>query len=279
MTKRTFYAADRMVSPISKVLSLPSLNFLILRAPMLDIEWLNYNPDTPSFYVVLLTTLFAFFLSSLIAITYDLTTQSIYRRAHFLQSLILIAIVAATVMQAIGDSLARGLGIIGALSIIRFRTVLDDPRNITFMFASLGTGIATGVLGFGVALTGALVFCLGAIILRFTPMSNNNELIGEIRLKVPKQDEQQGTIEGQLKTHCRDYELEQIRFLTDKRVQTYTDEGLPMIEEQSRENLQEFTYLIRLRDRASINQLAEDLNSIEGLEELRLNFRKRPTKL
>ena len=52
-----------------------------------------------------------------------------------------------------------------------------------------------------------------------------------------------------------------------------------MIEEQSRENIQEFTYLIRLRDRGSINQLGEDLNSIEGLEELRLNFRKRPTKL
>lgn len=246
---------------------------------MFEIEWLNYNPDTPSFYVVLLTTLFAFFLSSLIAITYDITTQSIYRRAHFLQSLILIGIVAATVMQAIGDSLARGLGIIGALSIIRFRTVLDDPRNITFMFASLGTGIATGVLGFGVALTGAIVFCLGAFILRFSPMSNNNELIGEIRLKVPKQDEQQGGIERQLKSHCRDFELEQIRFLTDKRVRNYTEEGIPVIEEQSRDNLQEFTYLIRLKDRASINQLAEDLKNIEGLEELRLNFRKRPTKL
>lgn len=110
-------------------------------------------------------------------------------------------------------------------------------------------------------------------------MSNNNELIGEIRLKVPKQDEQQGSIERQLKGHCRDYELEQIRFLTDKRVQNYTEEGIPVIEEQSRDNLQEFTYLIRLKDRASINKLAEDLNGIEGLEELRLNFRKRPTKL
>lgn len=246
---------------------------------MFDIEWLSYNPDTPSFYVVLLTTLFSFFLSSLIAITYDLTTQSIYRRAHFLQSLILIGIVAATVMQAIGDSLARGLGIIGALSIIRFRTVLDDPRNITFMFASLGTGIATGVLGFSVALTGAVVFCLGAVILRFSPMSNNNELIGEIKLKVPKEDEQQGIIEKLLKQHCRDLELEQLRFLSDKRVQTYTEDGIPKIEEFSRENLQEFTYLIRLRDRASINDLSADLNELAGLEELKLNFRKRPTKL
>jgi hypothetical protein len=246
---------------------------------MFDIEWLNYNPDTPSFYVVLLTTLFAFFLSSIIAITYEFTTQSIYRRAHFIQAIVLIGMVAAMVMQAIGDSLARGLGIMGALSIIRFRTVLDDPRNITFMFASLGVGIATGVLGFGIALTGTLVFCCGAIILRFSPMSNNNELIGEIRLQLPKQDGVREGVEKILSRQCRDFELEQIRFLTDKRVESYDSDGRPVIEELSRDNLQQFTYLIRLRARGSVTLLAEDLNTIDGLEDLRLNFKKRETKL
>lgn len=246
---------------------------------MFDIEWLNYNPETPSFYVVLLSTLFAFFLSSVIAMTYEFTTQSIYRRAHYLQAIVLIGMVAATVMQAIGDSLARGLGIIGALSIIRFRTVLDDPRNITFMFASLGAGIATGVLGFGVAFTGTLVFCLGALILRYSPLANNNELIGEIRLQVPKDEETQGEIEKRLRGQCRDFELEQIRFLNPKRVKNYTEDGLPVMEEFSRENLQEFTYLIKLNRKGSISELGTSLEAIPGLEDLRLNFKTRPTKL
>ena len=246
---------------------------------MFDIEWLSYNPDTPSFYVVLLSTLLAFFLSSLIAITYDFTTRSIFRRAHFLQSLILIGIVAAMVMQAIGDSLARGLGIIGALSIIRFRTVLDDPRNITFMFASLGVGIATGVLGFGVAVTGTLVFCAGALILRFSPLANNDELIGEVRLQVPKGEEVRGEIEGRLARACRDYELEQIRFLNPKRVKSYTEAGVPVVEEYSRDNLQEFIYLIKLNRRATVEQLGDELAALPGLENLRLNFKSRPAKL
>ena len=114
---------------------------------MFNIELLNYDPSTPTFYVILITAVFSFFLSSLIAITYEYTTKSIYKKAHFLQSLVLISIVSATVIQAIGDSVARGLGMIGALSIIRFRTVLDDPRNITFMFASLAAGIACGMFG------------------------------------------------------------------------------------------------------------------------------------
>lgn len=244
-----------------------------------DIELLNYNPETPSFYVMLITALAAFFLSSLIAITYDFTTRSIYRRAHFLQSIALISIAAATIMQAIGESVAIGLGIIGALSIIRFRTVLDDPRNITFMFASLAAGIACGVLGYVIALTGTLVFCLGAIILRFSPLSNTNELIGEIRLHVPKVERIQQTIEQRLNRHCRNFELEQLRFLNPKRVNTLSETGFPTVEEISRENLQEFTYLIRLKRSATISSLEQSIREIEGLEGLRLNFKKQPTRL
>ena len=246
---------------------------------MLDLDALIFDPDTPAFYPVLLSVLVSFFLSSVIAATYQATTKSIYRRAHFLQSLILISMVAAMIMQAIGDSVARGLGILGALSIIRFRTVLDDPRNITFMFASLGVGIAAGVLGFTVALTATLVFCLVALVLRYTPLSDNNELIGEIRLRVPKEDEQRGIVEGVLSRHCQDFDLEQLRYLSTKRQKTYTEEGIPIVEEISRDDIQEFTYLVRLRRRTSVTAFTTDLEALAGLEDLRLNFQQRTTKL
>ena len=246
---------------------------------MFDLDLLRYNPDTPSFYVMLITALFAFFLSSIIAITYEYTTKSIYRKAHFLQALTLIGIAAATIMQAIGESVAIGLGIIGALSIIRFRTVLDDPRNITFMFASLAAGIACGVLGFVIALTGTLVFCTGAIILRFSPMSNDIELIGELRIQVLKSDHFRAEIEKHLKMHRRNFEIEQLRFLTPKRVQTLTDQGIPAIQEIPRDDLQEFTYLIRLKRSSTISGIESSIREIEGVDSLRLAFRKQDTKL
>ncbi len=246
---------------------------------MFDLELLNYDPETPSFYVMLITALSAFFLSSLIAITYQFTTKSIFRKTHFLQAMALIGIVAATVMQAVGDSLSIGLGMLGALSIIRFRTVLDDPRNITFMFASLAVGISCGVFGFGIALTGTIVFCLAAILLRFSPLSNSNELIGEIRLQVPKNDEVQREIEQKMGRHCRNFELDQLRFLTPKKVRSLNEDGIQVEEEISRENLQEFTYLIRLDRQATVTKLTSSLEDVVGLEELRLSFKKQPTKL
>jgi len=246
---------------------------------MFDLQLLENSPDTPTFYSVLLTVLFAFFMSSLITITYEFTTKSIYKKAHFLQALALISIVAAMVMQAIGDSLARGLGMLGALSIIRFRTVLDDPRNITFMFASLAAGIACGVFGFTIALTGTIIFCLAAFILRFSPYSNSNELIGNLKLQVPKNDLQRDVIEKLLKSNCKNFELDQLRFLSNKNQTTYDERGLKVREEIQRDNLQEFTYLIRLKDRASIEKLNAAILSLDGLESFKLNFKKQPTRL
>ena len=244
-----------------------------------DIELLNNSPDNPPFYTIFIAAILAFFLSSLIAITYELTTKSIYKRAHFLQSIALIGIVAATIMQAIGDSVAIGLGMLGALSIIRFRNAMSDPRNITFIFASLGSGIAVGVFGFTIALVGALIFCAAAFILSFSPLSKSNELIGELKLQVPKDDGMQAQIEKILKAWCRNFELDQIRFLNPKKTTVVNEAGLKVTEEISRENLQEFTFLIRLKESTTVNKLSSELGKLEGLEALRLSFKKQPTRL
>lgn len=244
---------------------------------MFDIELMNFNPEAPSFLVMLITALLAFFLSSIIAVTYEYTTKSIYKKAHFLQSLALIGVVAATILQAIGESVAVGLGIIGALSIIRFRTSMGDPRNITFIFASLGAGIACGVMGFVIALTGTLVFCIGAIILRFSPLSNANELIGTLKLRVPKEDKFQSILEERLKKLCRDYELDRLRFL-NRKDSTHRLHG-EVTNSDEREHMQEFVYLIRLKNSTTITTLEENMRALTGLEDLRLDFQKQPTKL
>jgi hypothetical protein len=232
---------------------------------------------------MLITALFAFFLCSVVAVTYEYTTKSIYRKAHFLQSLALIGIAAAMILQAIGESVAIGLGIIGALSIIRFRTALNDPRNITFMFASLGAGIASGVMAYGVALTGVLVFCVGAFILRFSPLSDDNELIGTLKIRVLKEDRLQDLIEQRLRLFCRDFELNRLRFLTSKKTTPSLGLGEERIdvqeEEIEREKLQEFVYLVRLKKSTKLTAMEENMNTIEGLNSFQIDFQKQATRL
>jgi len=134
----------------------------------------DFLPDQPAYQYpdmvnIIYVLVWAFFLSSIVAITHRLTYRGESYPSQFFQSLVLGSVVSAMVMMAVGDSLARGLGVFGAMAIIRFRTRIDDPRNVLFLFAALGTGLAVGVYGFMISLAGTLVFCSAAAVLYWSP--------------------------------------------------------------------------------------------------------------
>lgn len=130
--------------------------------------------QNPTLEMILFTFVLAFLLSGLIAFTYDKTTLTTFRKTNFVQSLILSAVIATMVLQAIGDNVASGLGMLGALTVVQFRSALRNPRDMIFMFAALGTGISCGLYGFFIAILGTVLFCLLAFVLRFTPFHFGN---------------------------------------------------------------------------------------------------------
>jgi anti-anti-sigma factor len=76
------------------------------------------------------------------------------------QAQVLLCVSGALMMIIIGGSVARAFGIAGAASIIRFRTPVEDPKDITILFLLMGLGMAAGVGLFGVAGLGTLFLCL-----------------------------------------------------------------------------------------------------------------------
>lgn len=140
--------------------------------------------DYPTFLNVAYSMIWAFALSSLIAITHKLTYTGHQYPKNFFQALALGSIVSAMVMMAIGDSLARGLGAFGALSIIRFRTRIQDARNILFIFASLSVGLAIGIFGYTIAFVGTLMFCIMSLVLHFTPFSTKHGIRGRLQFSL-----------------------------------------------------------------------------------------------
>lgn len=125
--------------------------------------------EYPSFEVALFSILLSFVLSSLIAFTYHLTNRGGVLSRYFIQAMILSAIVTCMVIMAVGNNIAAGFGIIGAIAIIRFRMRVENPRNIIFIFAALSVGIASGVYGYAIAMCGAVIFCVVAVILYYSP--------------------------------------------------------------------------------------------------------------
>lgn len=136
-----------------------------------DFSMLELNGENPSAVSTVYALVMSLVLSVLISFTYEKTSKHIKAPGHFIQSMILGAIIATVVTIAIGDSIGRGLGMLGIMAMIRFRTNIAQPRNIIFLFSALGVGIACGVFAFNVALYGGIFFCLVAFILVYSPFA------------------------------------------------------------------------------------------------------------
>ncbi len=223
---------------------------------MFDFESIASSSENPTFITILFTVLFAFLLSSLIVFTYEKTTRDVIRPDNFIQALVLISIVAATVIQAIGDSIATGLGMLGVLSIIRFRTTLRNPRNIVFIFSSLAAGIACGVYGFVIALIGTVGFCIIAFILRWTKFSHQQNLIGTLKFEFPVDADNFSSIENLLKQYCRKYAVRRYRlFNSDKK-----------------RKLVEYEYQLKLNQEMDGWNLVNQLREVENMRVVQLEF-------
>lgn len=178
---------------------------------MVDLLTLQTSSTNPNFITVVYTVSISLFLSIMIAITYEKTFRGLAYSRNFIQAMVLGSIVAATVMQAIGDSLARGLGMIGALAIIRFRTNFKDPRDIIFMFASLASGIACGVGGYLTGIIGTLIFSAAAFLLYFSSFGQTRYFDGLLRFVISSNDTTKNSLDLIFKDYCKSFALVTLR--------------------------------------------------------------------
>lgn len=223
------------------------------------------NQDTT--LAVIVSILASVFLSFMLVVTYRLTSREVVERKEFIQGVALISIVAAMIMQAIGDSLARGLGMLGALSIIRFRTSLNSPRNMAFMFASLAAGIACGVFGFTIAFIGTLVFCIVAFALAWQGDHATKQLVGELRINLEPDSDMRVEVEDLMKKYTTRFKLYEFRFTKPK--------PLPPGMEGTQKQLQatqELNYQFLLKKHAKAQDLLRDVEQLPDIIDQRLRF-------
>lgn len=115
----------------------------------------------------------------LIFISYAITHRGTIYSKKFNVSLVVLTVLTATVMTVIGNNIALSLGMVGALSIVRFRTAIKDSRDTIYIFWTVIVGICCGVGDFIVAFAGSgIVF---VVFLIFGAIKNDNRMLIIIR--------------------------------------------------------------------------------------------------
>ncbi len=132
--------------------------------------------QTPSIEITdfAINMVLTFFLTLLISIIYIRFGNAISNRKMFARNLILIALTTMLIITIVKSSLALSLGLVGALSIVRFRTPIKEPEELAYLFISIGVGLGLGAGQRAVTITGCL-FILAVIYLRQRKKTTDGE--------------------------------------------------------------------------------------------------------
>ena len=132
-------------------------------------EDITFNMQTLGYEEIFLGLLMSITSSVILAILYKETHSGLSYSKSFTHTVVFVGLIVAIVMMVVSGSLSRAFALVGAMSIIRFRTVLKDTRDVSFIFASLALGMAAGVLMIEVWLMG-LIF---VVVIIFTASITN----------------------------------------------------------------------------------------------------------
>ncbi len=187
-------------------------------------------------------------LGFLIYISYAISHRGTIYSKKFNASLVILTMLTGVVMTVIGNNIALSLGMVGALSIVRFRTAIKDSRDTVYIFWTIIVGICCGVGDYSVALIGSLgVF---VIMLFLGLVKNDNRMLLIVR----------GDRGSQSTAQARVYQMFKKKAIL--RVQNTTENDFELIFELSQKTVKKCV--------SAPHQISDELYKIENIEYVNL---------
>ncbi len=119
-------------------------------------------------YDVIVNMGLAFILGMVISYVYKITHRGLSYSQSFMLTIVFVTVIVAMVMMVIGNNIARAFALVGALSIIRFRTVVKDTKDTAYIFLALAAGMAAGTSSYFLATIGSGIVIVVAMILHIS---------------------------------------------------------------------------------------------------------------
>jgi uncharacterized membrane protein YhiD involved in acid resistance len=205
---------------------------------------------------VLLSLVLAFVLGQVLAWVYYLTHSGLSYSRSYVQSLILITVVVAMVMTVIGNNIITAVGLMGALALIRFRNIIKDTRDVSFIFCSLVVGMASGSHRYAVAIVGTLILSLIILYLFFTDFGSHEPHNGFLRFSLRAPMGEDHPIPEILRHYCGNFILISVQDM---------GQGGPA----------EYAYQLYIRSTAQNEELVAELEKLEGVENINLTMQEK----
>ena len=139
---------------------------------------------------VLINLAVSIILGLYISFIYKTTHKGVSYSQSFMLTIVFVTIIVAMVMMIIGNNIARAFALVGALSIIRFRTVVKDTKDTAYVFLALFAGMASGTSSYFIAIAGTTIFSLVSFILYYTNYGSFYKSEFILKLRVPMSEKE-----------------------------------------------------------------------------------------
>ncbi len=202
--------------------------------------------------IVLARLVGSMLLGGVVAWIYQRTRPASDTSSSLSVTLVLLSILIAMVTQVIGDNVARAFSLVGALSIVRFRTVVRDTVDTAFVIFAVAVGMAAGAGHPSVAVSGIAVVGVAAWIMKRRQAGMESETSYLLQVRVGLGHDVESVLAPALSAHVRSRRL--VAMSTAK-------QGMAI----------EATYRIELQKEPSAGELLKALNRIEGVQSVSLN--------
>ena len=125
----------------------------------------------------------------ILAKCYQYFNTSYTNPSSTLKSIVLIGLIITLIMIIIGSNIARAFALVGAMSIVRFRNPLKDPKDLTFIFASIAIGMASGTFFYEYAFIFLLFFIGANYLMHNLEFSKQGNSFRVLKIRYKKNDE------------------------------------------------------------------------------------------
>lgn len=136
----------------------------------------NFSADISTTSIIIMLAVTAF-IAVYLFFVYRMTCRKAFYSKSFAISLVVNAMVTAVIILTIQSSVVVSLGMVGALSIVRFRTAIKDPMDLAFLFWSISIGIICGAGLYKVAIIGSVIITIVMLLLHFIPNVSPTQLL------------------------------------------------------------------------------------------------------
>ncbi|MFH0852546.1 MAG: DUF4956 domain-containing protein [bacterium] len=212
-------------------------------------DYFNFTLAEFSSAVIVLNILLSFALSLIITWVYKKTHRSLSYSQSLLFTMVIICVLGSVVMMVVRNNIVGAFALLGAFSLIRFRTVIKETKDVAYIFFSLTTGVAVGTNNYMVAVLTTIILCLIILLLtkyNFGSLAKHGALVTFIASgSFPA-----GGYKGLFNDYLAAYDLLQIKSLED--------------------GSSEYSFSVKIRDDKMTDKFVKEFRSLSGVENIEL---------